>query len=228
MMKIIKQLIIYLLIFFFTATIGYTLILKWVPVTITPLKAIVFFQNLSSESGLIRSSWVSFDEINISMVQSVIASEDNNFLTHRGFDWDAIENAIKLNKKNGHKRILGASTITQQTAKNVFCTPSRTWIRKGFETYFTFLIEATWSKERIMEVYLNIIETRPNIYGVEATAQKFYNKHASELNIYESSMIATILPSPRRMNIGKPTTYQIRRAAKIRQLVRNLPKLNFD
>ena len=162
------------------------------------------------------------------MIESVIASEDNNFLYHNGFDWDAIEKAFELNKINGHKRILGASTISQQTAKNVFCIHDRTWIRKGFETYFTFLTELMWSKERIMEVYLNIIETRPNVYGVEATAHKYYKKSAIDLNPHESSMIAAALPSPRRMNIVNPSTYHVNRASKIRRLVRGLPELDFE
>ena len=187
-----------------------------------------FFQNMSSENKLIYSSWANFGEINPTMVKSVIASEDNNFLTHHGFDWEAIEKAIAYNKINGHKRILGASTISQQTAKNVFCIPDRTWLRKGFETYYTILIELLWSKEDIMETYLNIIETRPNVYGVEATAQRYYNKPAIDLNPHESSMIATALPSPRRMDIANPTTYHVNRASKIRRLVRSLPRIEFD
>ena len=228
MFKIIKQLTIYCFIFFFTFSIGYVLILKWVPTTITPLKVMFFFQNMSSENKLIYSSWANFGEINPTMVKSVIASEDNNFLTHHGFDWEAIEKAIAYNKINGHKRILGASTISQQTAKNVFCIPDRTWLRKGFETYYTILIELLWSKEDIMETYLNIIETRPNVYGVEATAHKYYKKSAIDLNPHESSMIAAALPSPRRMNIVNPSTYHVNRASKIRRLVRGLPELDFE
>lgn len=160
------------------------------------------------------------------MQRAVIATEDNNFLQHRGFDIDAIKKAIEENKEG--KRIRGASTISQQTAKNLFCSTSRTWFRKGLESYFTVLIEFFWSKQRIMETYLNIIETHPNIYGVEATAKYFYKKPASELNNYEAAMIATVLPSPARMNIGTPSNYMVRRSSQVRNLMTKIPPLDYN
>ncbi|MFQ8804658.1 MAG: monofunctional biosynthetic peptidoglycan transglycosylase [Alistipes indistinctus] len=156
------------------------------------------------------------------MVRAVIATEDNNFLTHRGFDWDAINKALDENREGG--RIRGGSTISQQTAKNVFCLPSRTWTRKAVEAYYTFLIETFWDKRRIMEVYLNVIETGENMYGVEAPARQVYGKTAEHLNRHEASMIASVLPNPIRMKIAAPSSYVVRRAAQVRSLMSKLPQ----
>ena len=122
----------------------------------------------------------------------------------------------------------GGSTISQQTAKNVFCLPSRTWIRKGFEAYYTLLIETFWSKRRIMEVYLNVIETGENMYGVEAPARHIYGKSAEKLNRHEASMIATVLPNPIRMKLANPSSYMMRRSAQVRSLMNKLPVIDFD
>ncbi|MBI2269886.1 MAG: monofunctional biosynthetic peptidoglycan transglycosylase, partial [Bacteroidetes bacterium] len=139
----------------------------------------------------------------------VICSEDQNFLDHHGFDMDAIEKAVKHNKK--HKRKRGASTISQQTAKNVFLWPGRSWIRKGFEVYFTFLIELCWSKERIMEVYLNVIEMGNGIYGAEAAAKTFFHKPAKSLTSSQSALIAAVLPNPRKFSVAHPSGYVVSR-----------------
>ena len=132
-------------------------------------------------------------------------------------DWEAINQAFDENREG--KRLRGGSTISQQTAKNVFCFPSRTWLRKGFEAYYTVLIECCWSKRRIMETYLNVIETGRNMYGVEAPAREVYGKSAKELNRYEASMIATVLPNPLRMRLQNPSNYMVRRAARVRTLM---------
>jgi monofunctional biosynthetic peptidoglycan transglycosylase len=135
-------------------------------------------------------------------------------MEHNGFDWDAIRKAREHNKRSKNK--YGASTISQQTAKNVFLLPSRTWIRKGLEAYFTVLIELMWSKERIMEVYLNVIEVGPGIYGVEAAAQYYFDKPAARLNRSEAAKIASILPSPQTFNIISPGQTLLRRQYRIR------------
>ena len=126
------------------------------------------------------------------------------------------------------KFLRGGSTISQQTAKNVFCLPARTWLRKGVEAWFTVLIETFWSKRRIMEVYLNVIETGRNMYGVEAPARDVYGKTAAELNAYEASMIATVLPNPLRRDMAAPSGYMVRRAAQVRSLMGKLGPIEFD
>lgn len=159
------------------------------------------------------------------MIQAVVASEDNRFRDHHGFDMQAIKKAADYNKK--HRRKRGASTISQQVAKNVFLWPARTWIRKGFEVYFTFLIETIWSKKRIMVVYLNVIETGNGIYGVEAASRKYFNKPALKLTRGESALIAACLPNPRKRNPARPTPYLLRRQAKIMDLMRKIGPLEF-
>ena len=153
----------------------------------------------------ITKDWVQLKDISPNLVLAVIASEDNNFETHYGVDFKAIEKAQKLNKKG--KKIRGASTITQQTAKNAFLWPARNYIRKGLELYFTGLIELFWGKERIMEVYLNVIEMGDSIYGAEAAAQKYFKKPAKNLTRAEAAAIAATLPNPRRWRPDKPTAY---------------------
>lgn len=217
-MKYIFRLVVYAVIFFITFSVSCVALMRFVPVVITPLKIMRFAEGHPEKGRKIVSEWVPIDGISVPMQKAVIATEDNNFLKHSGFDIDAIKKAIESNKKG--KRLLGASTISQQTAKNVFCTPSRTWFRKSLESYYTVLIEFMWSKRRIMEVYLNVIEVHPNMYGVEAAARNFYNKDAAGLNIHEASMIATVLPSPMRMDIGKPSQYMLRRAEQVRKLMR--------
>ena len=169
-MRYLGRLVAYLAVFFITFSLGYTLLLRWVPVTLTPLKAIRLAEHLPEEGLRVRSNWVPLRKVAMPMVRAVIATEDNHFLSHRGFDWDAIDRALDENREG--KRLRGGSTISQQTAKNVFCLPARTWLRKGVEAWFTVLIETFWSKRRIMEVYLNVIETGRNMYGVEAPARR--------------------------------------------------------
>lgn len=181
---------------------------------------------MPDDGVLVYSSWCSIDNIHKSLPRAVIAAEDNNFFEHNGFDIDAIKKAIEYNKRHKNKR-RGASTISQQTAKNVFCIPSRSWIRKGFESYFTILIEPLWGKRRILEVYLNIVETHANVYGAEATADMFYKKSAAKLNIYESSTIVAVFPNPRRFNIGAPSPYIRNRSGRIRSLMGMLGPIEY-
>lgn len=156
-----------------------------------------------------KKDWEPLEKISPNLQLAVVCSEDQNFVHHSGFDFDAINKAIKYNEH--HRRKHGASTISQQTAKNVFLWTGRSWFRKGLEVYFTFLIECLWSKERIMEVYLNVIETGDGIYGAEATATIFFHKHALYLSKGEASLIAAVLPNPIRFSIARPGGYILKR-----------------
>lgn len=184
------------------------LIYRWVPVPVTPLMVIRYFE---MEDGKIDKSWKPLSEISSNLPLAVVTSEDQKFEDHFGFDIEAIEKATKYNAKHKGKRMKGASTISQQTAKNVFLWPSRSWIRKGFEVYFTFVIEVCWSKERIMEVYLNVIEMGPGVYGAEAAAQYYFHKPADKLTREQCALIAAILPNPIRWSAAKPTPYITRK-----------------
>lgn len=158
----------------------------------------------------LQKKWVSWSKISDNMKLAVIASEDQNFFNHSGFDFKAIEKATKFNEKQAtkkKKRLRGASTISQQTAKNVFLFPARSWLRKGLEVYFTFLIELLWSKQRILEVYLNVIETGNGIYGVEAAANNYFNTTAKNLNKSQAAAIASIIPNPRKWSATAPSAY---------------------
>ena len=195
-----------LILWLFGFSIVIVIFFKWVPVPITPLMLIRNIEQLQDDKKLVlKHDWVPIEAISKNLQLAVICSEDQNFLAHNGFDMEAIEKAIEHNKKG--KRIRGASSISQQTAKNVFLWPQRSWFRKGLETYFTFLIELFWSKERIMEVYLNSIEMGNGVYGVEAASQFWFKKPAIKLNRNEAAAIAAILPNPRRYRANPATNY---------------------
>lgn len=181
----------------------------------TPLMFIRFIENIENDDYRTVREWKSLDEISEQMIKAVLASEDANFMEHFGFDFDAIKKAMEYNRRTGKK--YGASTITQQTAKNVYLVPSRSWVRKGLEAYFTFLIEFFWSKQRIIEVYLNIIEVGDGLYGVEAAAQTYFKKTASKLNAFEACQIASILPNPREYKIHNPSRELKARQSRIRK-----------
>jgi monofunctional biosynthetic peptidoglycan transglycosylase len=166
--------------------------------------------------------WRSLDQISPHLVTSAIAAEDARFCRHSGFDIEAIEKALKANENGG--KIRGGSTISQQTAKNVFLWPGRDWVRKGLEAGYTVLIEVVWPKRRIMEVYLNVAEMGPGVFGAEAAARHWFGKSARDLTPSEAARIAAILPSPRRYNAGAPGPYVRRRAARVQanaRIVRN-------
>lgn len=162
-------------------------------------------QKADGKEMKLKKDWVSLEEIAPSLQLAVVCSEDQNFIKHNGFDFQAIEKAMDYNET--HKKTRGASTISQQTAKNVFLWSGRSYIRKGFEVYFTFLIETFWSKERIMEVYLNVIEMGDGIYGAQAASKTFFKKDAKYLSKSEAAAIAAVLPNPRRFNAGKPSGF---------------------
>ena len=191
---------------------------------LTPLMVIRYIQH-DSKLGerKIEKKWKDLDEINPTMILAVVSAEDNNFPSHFGIDWDAIKTARQKNKKG--KKIHGGSTITQQTAKNVFLVPNRSYIRKGFELYYTYLIEIFWSKERIMEVYLNVVELGRGVYGVEAASQKYFKKSASKLTRGEAALITSALPSPRKRNLAKPTSYMYKYQARVLNLMRIIGKV---
>ena len=194
--------------------------LKWVPVWVTPLMVQRSWQFRNDPDFKTRKKWRSLDRIAPEMAKAVIASEDQRFLDHDGFDRIEIRNA--LDERKSGKRRRGASTISQQTAKNVFCWPSRTWLRKGVEAWFTILIEKIWGKERILEVYLNVAEMGRGIYGVEAAAQAHFGRSAAELTRREACLEAACLPNPLQRNPARPSDYVSRRAAAISRQMGNL------
>lgn len=224
-MKTFGRAILFCVLFFVSFSVGYVLILKVLPVTITPLEVVRLFRHDPQIPARVNSRWVPLERIAPAMAASVIASEDNHFLTHNGFDWQAIRLAWKERRQG--RRYRGGSTISQQTAKNVFCYPASNWLRKGVEAWYTVLIETLWSKRRIMEVYLNIVELGPNVYGVEAACWHYFGKSADKLSSYEASLIAAVLPNPLRMKLSAPSSYVTRRAATIRRLRDNLPPVEW-
>lgn len=192
---------------FFGLSIFSAIIFRFVPVPVTPLMLIrCVEQTFSSEPVRLKHDWVSLDEISKNLPLAVVCSEDQNFLNHSGFDLKAIQRSVDAAKR-GTKRVRGASTISQQTAKNVFLWPGRSWVRKGFEVYFTVLIEFVWGKERIMEVYLNSIEMGNGIYGAEAAAKFYWRTSAKNLSKTQAAALAAILPNPREYSANPPGPY---------------------
>ncbi len=218
-LRIVKKIILWGLIAFFGSSIFFTLLYKWVPVYVSPLMVIRCVQQSGrDEPTRLYHTWVPLDSISPHLAEAVMASEDQRFLEHSGFDIEAIKQAAREYRDGKRRR--GGSTISQQTAKNVFLWPASSWIRKGFETYFTFLIELMWSKERIMEVYLNTIEMGDGIYGAQAVAEYHFGTTASQLTKKQCALIAASLPNPLRYNSAKPSAYLLKRQ---RQIIRQMP-----
>ena len=215
-MKYLKKVLCWVIALFFASTILAVVALRFIPVWFTPLMVIRCAQQTNEGRDVkLSHHWVPLERISPSMPVAVIASEDANFLKHHGFDYKAIENAAIRNMKNPQKRKFGASTISQQTAKNVFLWPGRSWIRKGFEVYFTTLIELLWSKQRIMEVYLNSIEMGEGIYGVDAVAEEHFHTDAKNLSREQCALIAATLPNPRKFSSKNPSAYMLKRQKRI-------------
>ena len=211
-LKFIGKLILY----FLGISVGLVIIFKFVPVPVTPLMVIRCVEQISAGEKIVwKHDWVSIDEMSVNIQKAVIASEDGKFTSHNGFDVKAIEKAYQNNQKG--KRIKGGSTISQQTAKNVFLWQGRSYLRKGLEAYFTVLIEVVWGKERIMEVYLNSIEMGNGIYGIEAASQHWFKKSASNLTKAEAAAIAAILPNPRKFKAANGSQYTNRRKNAIKR-----------
>lgn len=222
MLEKLLRIVRWILVGFFVSTILAVVCLRFIPVFITPLMVIRYVEQVGGgESIKMHHHWVPMEEISRHMPVAVMASEDQRFLKHHGFDYNAIEKAAIHNMKGGKRH--GASTISQQTAKNVFLWPGRSWIRKGFEVYFTFLIEMMWSKQRIMEVYLNSIEMGDGIYGVDAVAEYHFNTTASQLSRNQCALIAATLPNPRRFNSAAPGEYMRKRQRQIEHEMRFIP-----
>jgi monofunctional biosynthetic peptidoglycan transglycosylase len=202
----------------FLLQLFYIIILRWVdpPITITQ------FYNWISGNGLYRN-YINSDEISNNIKLAVISSEDQIFPDHSGFDWKSIKKAMRYNEKKPN-RIRGASTISQQVAKNVFLWQERSWFRKVLETYFTKMIEWIWGKKRILEVYLNVIEMGKGVFGIEAASQKNFKKNASRLSRKEASLIAACLPNPKRYSVNPVSGYVAKRSIWVLVQMRNLEK----
>lgn len=220
-MRWLKRFLRNIVIFFFASTILAVVLYRFVPVWFTPLMGIRMVQQISNgHAPRCHHHWVSLSSMSDRLPLAVIASEDQRFMQHHGFDMDAIQKAAKHNKKG--KKMRGGSTISQQTAKNVFLWPQRSWLRKGLESYFTVLIELLWPKERIMEVYLNSIEMGDGIYGAEAVSQAHFHKPAKDLTSGECALIAATLPNPLRYSSKNPGPYMQKRKGQILRQMRNV------
>ena len=226
---LIKKTFIWIVVAFFASTILSVAVLRWVPVWFTPLMFIRLGEQVSEgQSMTLHHHWVPIEEISPSLSTAVMASEDARFLEHNGFDYKAIEHAAMRNIKHPEKNKLGASTISQQTAKNVFLWPGRSWLRKGLEVYFTMLIEVMWPKQRIMEVYLNSIEMGEGIYGADAVAEYHFGTTADKLTKGQCALIAVSLPNPRRFNSAKPSGYMLKRQKRILHEMKFVKPLKLD
>lgn len=219
-MKSILKILLKTTLALFLISIAVVVIYRFVPVPYTPLMLI----RLIEEDIPIHHEWVAIDEISPDLVLAVVASEDNLYTKHNGFDIEAIKQARKEAEEG--KRLRGASTISQQTAKNVFLWNGRSWLRKGLEAYFTVLIELIWGKERIMEAYLNSIEMGNGIYGAAAVAKYHFGKTPDKLTRSECALIAATLPNPRRFSSKKPSKYILKRQKDILANMKNIQKVN--
>jgi len=185
------------------------LVYRFVPPPIT----ILMIERMAQGQGL-EHQWVALSEMSPALPRAAVAAEDARFCEHHGFDFVAIRKALRHDERKP-AAIRGGSTISQQTAKNVFLWPDRSWVRKGFEAYFTVLIEAIWGKRRIMETYLNTVEMGPGIYGVEAAAQHYFHVAARDVNPFQAARLIAILPSPLKWQVVDPGAYVRRRSGKI-------------
>ena len=211
MFKFIRKVILYL----FVAHLLYIVVLKWInpPFTITQVQQMV-------EQGKFNRDYISYNEMGRNIKLAVIGSEDQKFPVHNGFDIDGIQEAIEKNKEG--KKLRGGSTISQQVAKNVFLWQGRSWLRKGLEVYFTFMIEKIWGKQRILEMYLNTSEMGIGVFGVEAASEYYFNKPAKDLTKNEAARIAAALPLPRKYNVNPPSPFISKRASHIERQMRNI------
>ena len=214
------------MLWFFGLSILSVIIFKWGPIPFTPLMVtrIIEFK-LEGDEAIYSHKWVPLEDISPNLQKAVIASEDGNFLKHNGFDFEAMQKAFKNNNKG--KRLKGGSTISQQTAKNIFLWQGRSYIRKGLEAYFTVLIELIWGKKRIMEVYLNSIEMGNGVYGAQEAARHWYSKTATNLTPREAAGIAAILPNPRKFKASNSSSYINRRKDKIMRVMRHVGKIDY-
>ena len=221
LLRRLQKILQWAVILFFVSSILSVVVYKWLPVPVTPLMLIRCGQQMSlGEHVRLRHHWVPLDSMSIYLPVAVMASEDQRFLEHNGFDFDAIGQALE--ERRTGKRNRGGSTISQQTAKNVFLWPRSSWVRKGLETYFTVLIELCWSKQRIMEVYLNSIEMGDGIYGAEAVAQLHFGHRAMDLTRPNCALIAATLPNPLKFSSKNPSSYMLKRQTWIMRQMRHI------
>jgi monofunctional glycosyltransferase len=227
MVKKLKVVSLFCLKWFFIISISSVILLRWIPVPVTPFMLVQVAGQAMDKKRTVRleKKWIPLDEISPHLQLAAICSEDQNFVNHFGLDIEAIEKAVQHNK--GHKRKRGASTITQQTAKNVFLYDGRNWVRKAFEVYFTFLIEVCWSKERIMEVYLNVIEFGDGIYGAEAAAKHFYATSAKKISKEQSAKLVSVLPMPKKLSVSRPSPFVYKRQAWVLEQMDKYGKLEY-
>ncbi len=222
----LKLFIVKLILWFFGLSIFFVVVFKFVPVPLTPLMVIRIIENKTSGKDAVFShDWEPLENISMNLQKAVIASEDGLFLKHSGFDFSAMQKAYKNNERG--RRIKGGSTISQQTAKNVFLWQGRSYIRKGLEAYFTVLIEFIWGKERIMEVYLNSIEMGDGIYGAQAASQYWYRKDCTSLTPIQAAGIAAILPNPRKYKATSSSSYINGRKSKIVKIMRTVGTVKY-
>jgi monofunctional biosynthetic peptidoglycan transglycosylase len=222
----VKRFLFKAMLWFFGLSIFLVVLYKFVPVPFTPLMAIRTVENkLAEKENYFSHDWEPIENISNNLQKAVIASEDGTFLTHNGFDFTAMQKAYKNNERG--RRIKGGSTISQQTAKNVFLWHGRSYLRKGLEAYFTVLIELIWGKERIMEVYLNSIEMGNGVYGAQAATRHWYRKDAVSLTKMQAAGIAAILPNPRKYSATSSSSYINNRKAKIVRIMRYIGKIEY-
>ncbi len=211
---------------FFISSISFVLLYRFVSVPFTPLMITRLFDQVAEGKPLkLKKDWEPIDNISKNLPLAVISSEDQKFLDHNGFDFDAMKKAFKDNRKG--KKIKGGSTISQQVAKNVFLWQGRSYIRKGLEAYFTFLIELCWSKERIIEVYLNVIEMGTGVYGAEAASKYYFDTSAKQLTKSQAAWIACILPCPLKYDPNHPSSYLRKRHLHTLMQMRYIRKIDF-
>jgi len=213
-----------LIFFLFVFSIALVILYRFVPPPFTPLMLIRCYEKGSFN---IHKDYVSLDKISPDLALALVAGEDNNFLVHDGFDFEAIKKAVKFNEEH-KKKTIGASTISQQTAKNIFLWNGRTYLRKGIEVYFTALIETFWNKRRIMELYLNEIEMGDGIYGAEAASRTYFKKSAQDLTRKEAAMIAAIVPNPLHWSPVNPNATVNYRQEVILWNMNNIMKVDYD
>ena len=225
-MSKLTRFLLKILLWFVGISLFFVVFFKFVPVPFTPLMVIRGIENkVAGKEVFFSHDWEPIENISMNLQKAVIASEDGTFLKHNGFDFVAMQKAYKSNERG--RRIKGGSTISQQTAKNVFLWQGRSYLRKGLEAYFTVLIEIIWGKERIMEVYLNSIEMGNGVYGAQAATEHWYRKDASSLTLIQAAGIAAILPNPRKYSATSSSTYINRRKAKIVRVMRQVGKIEY-
>ena len=224
--KLIVRLIKKAIFLFLAISVVWVLIYRFInpPITFLMIQRAVE-RKTDGKDFKIDKSWLTVEDISGNLKKAAIAGEDINFLNHKGFDFKAMETAFVKNKKG--KKIRGGSTISQQTAKNVFLWPGRSYIRKAFEAYFTVLIELLWGKERILEVYLNVIEMGDGIYGAEAAAQSYWGKSANSMSKSQAALLIAVLPNPRRWSPARPSRFVYYKQSLILRNMRSLKKLPF-